>query len=245
MPYLFGASGPVTTQTTPSSASALDVSIFLMRAWGYGECRILPVSIPGSDRSSAYLPWPVVLPAESTKATRFPMMEKSLIALSNQQSALNRSETAILSGWNSKTSVFLCGSFLLLCFLCVLCALCGELSVLLLRRNRRLDRLVHLRVTGAAAQVPAEGVTNFFLARIRIAVQQRLHRNHEPGRAVAALRPAPVAISFLDRRQRAVLRDALHRGNLRRRLLICSKAHGQRRAAERRNAIDQHRARAA
>src|SRR5689334_523558 len=77
MPYLFGASGPVTTHITPSTASAFDVSIFLIRACGYGECRILPVNIPGSDRSSAYLPCPVVLPAESTRATRLPMMEKS------------------------------------------------------------------------------------------------------------------------------------------------------------------------
>src|SRR6476646_4386699 len=77
MPYLFGASGPVTTQTTPSTASALDVSIFLIRACGYGECRILPVSIPGTDRSSVYFPWPVVLPAESTRAMRLPIMEKS------------------------------------------------------------------------------------------------------------------------------------------------------------------------
>jgi hypothetical protein len=51
--------------------------MLLIRACGYGECRILPVSIPGNDRSSAYLPWPVVLPAESTSATRFPIMEKS------------------------------------------------------------------------------------------------------------------------------------------------------------------------
>src|SRR5690242_21113959 len=79
MPYLFGASGPVTTHTTPSTASAFDVSIFLINACGYGECRILPVSIPGRLKSSAYLPWPVVLPAESTRATRFPIMEKSVI----------------------------------------------------------------------------------------------------------------------------------------------------------------------
>src|SRR5215469_11033495 len=80
MPYLFGASEPITTVTTPSSASARDASIFLMTACGYGECSILPTSIPGRERSSVYLPWPVVLPAESTSATRLPMMEKSLIA---------------------------------------------------------------------------------------------------------------------------------------------------------------------
>src|SRR5579859_4232950 len=76
MPYLFGASGPVTTHTTPSTASAREASIFLISAWGYGECRILPVSIPGRERSSAYLPCPVVLPAESTSATGLPIMEK-------------------------------------------------------------------------------------------------------------------------------------------------------------------------
>src|SRR5437660_1008047 len=86
MPYLLGASGPVTTQTTPSTASAFDASIFLTRACGYGECRILPISIPGSERSSAYLPWPVVLPAESTRATRLPMMEKSVIFLHPERS---------------------------------------------------------------------------------------------------------------------------------------------------------------
>src|SRR5260221_7296154 len=81
IPYLFGASGPVTTQTTPSRASARAVLIFLISACGYGECRILPINIPGSDRSSVYLPWPVVLPAESTSATDLPMMEKSDILL--------------------------------------------------------------------------------------------------------------------------------------------------------------------
>src|SRR5215472_5029471 len=80
MPYLLGASWPVTTVTTPSISLACEVWIRLISACGYGECRIFPISIPGSDRSSAYLPWPVVLPAESTSATRLPMMEKSDIA---------------------------------------------------------------------------------------------------------------------------------------------------------------------
>src|SRR6185437_17053538 len=92
MPYLFGASGPVTTQTTPSSASAREASIFFMVAWGYGECRILPYNIPGRDRSSAYLPCPVVFPAESTSAIRLPMMEKLLIAISTQQSAFSQTD---------------------------------------------------------------------------------------------------------------------------------------------------------
>src|SRR2546423_10422594 len=53
----------------------------LMRACGCGECRILPINIPGSDRSSVYLPAPVVLPAASTIAIGRPMMEKSGITL--------------------------------------------------------------------------------------------------------------------------------------------------------------------
>src|SRR5258708_31384700 len=81
MPYLLGASGPVTTQTTPSRASAREASIFLISACGYGECRILPISIPDRDRSSVYLPWPVVLPAESISVTGLAMMEKSDIVL--------------------------------------------------------------------------------------------------------------------------------------------------------------------
>src|SRR5579864_2101356 len=81
MPYVFGASLPVTTHTTPSRARARLVSIFLMRACGYGECRILPISIPGTQRSSVYLPAPVVLPAASTMATGLPIMEK--LAISN------------------------------------------------------------------------------------------------------------------------------------------------------------------
>src|SRR3954466_9934632 len=77
MPYLLGASTPVTTVTTPSSASARRESMCLMRACGYGECNILPTSMPGTLRSSAYLPWPVVLPAESISAIGLPIIEKS------------------------------------------------------------------------------------------------------------------------------------------------------------------------
>src|ERR1035441_9520490 len=69
MSYGFGASAPVITATTPSSALAREVSICLIRACGYGEWRILPTSVPGRLRSSVYLPAPVVLPAASTMAT--------------------------------------------------------------------------------------------------------------------------------------------------------------------------------
>src|SRR5262245_13460162 len=80
MPYGLGASGPVTTAMTPSSCSARLVSMRRMRAWGCGECRILPTSMPGRTRSSVYLPAPVVLAAASTMGMARPMMEKLLIS---------------------------------------------------------------------------------------------------------------------------------------------------------------------
>src|SRR5689334_12111491 len=104
MPYLLGASGPVTTATTPSSASAAEVSIFLIRAWGYGECRILPISIPGKVKSSAYLPWPVVLPAESTSATRFPMMEKSVMIFCLESRAQRESHVLLRTAYQQSQS---------------------------------------------------------------------------------------------------------------------------------------------
>src|SRR5580700_11816666 len=51
----------------------------LMRAWGYGECRIFPTSMPGTLRSSVYLPAPVVFSAASTIAVGLPMMENVLM----------------------------------------------------------------------------------------------------------------------------------------------------------------------
>src|SRR5512141_665255 len=80
MPYVVGASAPVTTATTPERARAREVSIFVMRACGCGECRILPTSMPGTLRSSVYLPWPVVFSAASTKATGLPIVQNSDIS---------------------------------------------------------------------------------------------------------------------------------------------------------------------
>src|SRR5579864_3852281 len=54
----------------------------LIRACGYGECRILPTNMPGKLRSLVYLPAPVVFSAASTMAMGFPMMENPLFILS-------------------------------------------------------------------------------------------------------------------------------------------------------------------
>src|SRR6185312_2068375 len=85
-----------------------------------------------------------------------------------------------------------------------------------LRHYRGLDRLIHLVIARTTAQVPAQRVPYIFFRRIRIAVEQRFHRDHEPRRAVAALCSAPVAIGFLDGRQRAVISNTFHRRYLRR-----------------------------
>src|SRR5258708_3332143 len=201
IPYLLGASGPVTTHTTPSRASARDVLTFLIRACGYGECRILPISIPGRDRSSVYLPWPVVLPAESTSATDLPMMEKSDILL-----------------------------FLMLTRLLIP----GEF-----RCNRRLDRLIHLRIPGAAAEIATQRVAYVFFTRLGIFIEQRFHRDHETRSAIAALCSAPIAIGFLDGGERTVLCNAFYRGDLRSAILICGSTHGLHGAAQRRRSVHQ------
>src|SRR5579864_671286 len=54
-----------------------------MRACGCGECRIFPISMPGSERSSVYLPAPVVLAAASIIGIGLPMMEKSVMSVSS------------------------------------------------------------------------------------------------------------------------------------------------------------------
>src|SRR6266542_2007132 len=71
----------MTTATTPSNCSARVMSIRLMRACGWGEWRIFPISMLGSVRSSVYLPAPVVLPAASTMAMGLPMMERLVTSL--------------------------------------------------------------------------------------------------------------------------------------------------------------------
>src|SRR5438552_13495389 len=77
----------------------------------------------------------------------------------------------------------------------------------LLRLNCSFDCLIHLAVSGAAAQISAEGVTDFLFRWLRIFGQQMLYRHDESRSAEAALRAAPVAIGFLNRRQAAVLTD--------------------------------------
>src|SRR5437879_9076767 len=84
----------------------------------------------------------------------------------------------------------------------------------LLRLNCSFDCLIHLAVSGAAAQISAESAANFVFRRLRILGQQMLYRHDESRRAEATLRTARVAISFLNRGQTAMLADTLDGGHL-------------------------------
>src|SRR5689334_624382 len=183
MPKGFGASGPVTTATTPSRAWAREVSILLIRACGYGECRILPISMPGSERSSAYLPEPVVFSAASIMATDLPMVEKV-----GRWSLDISSQFPVVSSRLIRQSSP-CGAALTLHI--------GDLQATLLGVNCSFDGLVHLRVSGTAAEIARQRAADVFISGLRIFRKQMFHGHDEAGRAVSALCPAPVAVSFL------------------------------------------------
>src|SRR4051812_32405952 len=68
-----------------------------------------------------------------------------------------------------------------------------------LSRNGGANRFVHLVVSGAAAKIAAQRVTDVGLRRIGIFREQRFYGHDESGRAVSALRAAPVAVCFLNR----------------------------------------------
>src|ERR1700739_4916454 len=116
-----------------------------MRACGYEECRILPTSIPGTLRSSVYLPAPVVFSAASTIAVALPMMEKSPLIL-------------LLPGFTSRKFVIPSEARNLL-FACS--GTSFRCQTLPFSGDCRLDRLIHLAVSGAAAQIAAQRSPNF------------------------------------------------------------------------------------
>src|SRR5580658_4547167 len=67
---------------------------------------------------------------------------------------------------------------------------CRRLALVLLRANIRggvEHRFHYLVVTGASAEIAGQRVANFWLGRLRIAIEQRLRRDQKSGRADAAL----------------------------------------------------------
>ena len=79
----------------------------------------------------------------------------------------------------------------------------GELGagILTQQAGRLLHRFNHLGVAGAAAEISRKRVADFLRRRIGIVVEQGLGRHQHAGAAEAALQPAAVLESLLDRVQ--------------------------------------------
>jgi hypothetical protein len=115
-----------------------------------------------------------------------------------------------------------------------------RLPLLLLRFDGGFDCLVHLRVSGAAAKISAESVTNLIFSGVGIDCEQMLYRHHETWGAEAALRASPISVSFLDCGKRAVLAYAFNSSDL-----LPLAAGSEQRAGEHGNAIHENGARTA
>src|SRR5262249_22181080 len=102
------------------------------------------------------------------------------------------------------------------------------------------DSFVHLAVTGAAAKIAAEGAADLIFRWVGVGRKKRFDRHDETGGAIATLRATPVAVSFLNRRQTAVLTDAFDSGDL-----LPFATGSEHRAGEHGDAIDENSARAA
>src|ERR1700730_4617873 len=159
----------------------------LIRACGYGECRILPTSMPATLRSSVYLPAPVVFSAASIIAVGLPIMEKSLM----------------LSFRAKRGICFSVGGATLL-----------RHHSFLFRGNRRADGFIHLAIARAAAKIAAECGPDLRLGRVGVVCQHRFDGHHESRRTEAALRSSPVAIRLLDRGQGPMLAHSLDSSDL-------------------------------
>src|SRR6185369_2677129 len=79
------------------------------------------------------------------------------------------------------------------------------------RARGREHRLDDLRVAGAATEIARERLADLVLARRRIVEQERLRRQHDAGRAVAALRGATLGERGLERIEPAVHLETLDR----------------------------------
>src|ERR1700687_6003764 len=102
--------------------------------------------MPGTLRSSVYLPAPVVFSAASIIAVGLPIIEKSLIV-----------------SFQAKRG---------LCF-SVGCATLLRHQSLLFRGNRRPDGFIHLAIARTAAKIAAECGPDIRLRRIGVLCQQR------------------------------------------------------------------------
>src|ERR1700733_1795885 len=111
---------------------------------------------------------------------------------------------------------------------------------LLFRIHRSFDGLIHLAVSGATAEISAERAANFWLCWFWIFGKQMLDGHNESRSTVTALCSAPVAVSFLNCRETAVLAHALDRRNF-----LTFATSRQQRARHHRNTVDEYSAGAA
>src|SRR4029078_9352866 len=88
------------------------------------------------------------------------------------------------------------------------------LGVLLHLVGRPLDGLDDVLVSGAPANVPLEGVPDFLLAWVRVALQQRDTGHDHAGRAIPTLQAVHLPEALLDRVQVGGAAEALDPGDL-------------------------------
>src|SRR5438552_9508210 len=192
-PWAASAS-PVTTATTPGSCSAADASMFTMRACGSGLRRSARCSIPGSEMSSMYCPPPWMKRSSSLRFTLWPTPPISAVvgpgACSSVVVIVSPSLRSVARGARRASRA-------------------GSLPFL----RCPLDRLDDVHVAGAAAEVAGELPADVVLARVGVAIEQRLAHEHHRRRAEPALQPVHLLEALLDRVELAVLLEALDGGD--------------------------------
>src|SRR5438552_9627146 len=172
--------------------------------------------MPGMVRSSVYLPAPVVLPAASTMAMGFPIIEKSSLVIGRSSLAKAKS--------SCRKRVQDCKITLL-----------NGCHSLLFGLNCGFDGLIHLAIASAAAKITAESATNLCFCGMRITRQYVLHGHDETRRTETTLSASPVAVCFLDGGQTAVFAHSFDGRDL-----LPFATGGQHCAGEYWNSIEQH-----
>src|SRR2546425_10979396 len=191
MPNGIGRSCPVSTAFTPGRARACDVSMAVMRAWGWGLRSSLAYSMRGRNRSSANLVTPVTLAVASTLRSALP---------TTRNGVPDRPTAAV-----SLTAAFL---------RVPIQGLPRWLGLLPPHASRgQFHGLVDLHVARAAAQVARQRLLDLVARRLGVLGEQRFGGEQERGGAVAALRRAQLGERVLERMELPAHRhplDGLH-----------------------------------
>src|SRR5690348_12122012 len=215
IPNGIGRSRPVSTAFTPGTASACDVSIETMRAWGCGLRSSLAYSMRGKNRSSANFVTPVTLAVASTLRSALPTTAKAAVGRSGGR-AVRLLPDAIqrLRSWRRWFTAQ--------------------------ARRGQFDRFVDLDVAGAAAQVARQCLLDVVSSRLRIGYEQCLGSEQKRRRAVAALRRAELRERVLQRVQPTAGGHSLDRLHT-----AAGAGEAQHQTRQHRGAVEQHGAGAA